>query len=82
MKNNWEEEVKEYKTQYEGDDEIGEYVDSLVPIYYGDIKAEFDNMNFEIKEYHAGLSIWKVMTESIYLRYMDEFMTVWRQYED
>ena len=74
---NWEEEVKEYKTQYEDEDGIREFVESLVPIYYGDILNTFNEMTLKINEQHIGFPIWRVMTHSIYESYMEEFMSHW-----
>ena len=37
MSKNWAEEVEEYKKLYDDDEGIHEYVESLLPVYYGDI---------------------------------------------
>ena len=42
---NWNEEVEEYKKQYDDEDGIYEYVESLVPVYYGDISNTFNDMS-------------------------------------
>ena len=85
MNNNiidWEGEVKEYKKQYDGDEWIHEYVDSLVPIYYGDILYAFNDMTFEIQEHHIGIPVWKVMTECIYNEFYNSFMEAWTPFEE
>ena len=33
----WEDMVKEYKKQYDDEDGIHEFIDSLLPVHYGDI---------------------------------------------
>lgn len=73
----WKAEVKEYKEQYDDDDGIHEYIDSLVPIYYYDILKVFNDMTFKIEEHHVGLSVWQVMTECIYNEYYESFMEEW-----
>lgn len=42
---NWEEEVEEYKKQYDTMSYIGEYIQSLVPVYYNDILNTFNDMS-------------------------------------
>lgn len=79
---NWENEVKEYKTQYEDDEGIHEYVDSLVPIYYGDILNAFNDMTETITDNEVGLPIWKVMAYYIYQDYMEKFMEAWTPFEE
>ena len=76
----WKEEVKEYKKQYGDDGDITEYIDSLLPVYYGDIMRTFNDMTVEIEEHHLGQPIWRVMIECIYNEYYESFMEEW--YED
>ena len=87
----WHEEVKEYKRQYEdagyGDEYIHEYIDSLVPIYYGDIAQTFMSLNgpsmsCKIHEAHVGMPVWRFMQEVIYEEYMGEFMAHWTEEEE
>ena len=79
----WEEEVREYKRQYDDDgDSINEYVDNLVPIFYYDIKAAFNDMTYEIDSYHVKMPIWKVMAECIYNDYLENFMNAWWTLEE
>ena len=35
MSKDWAEEVKEYKKQYDDDEGIHEYIESLLPVYFG-----------------------------------------------
>ena len=37
----WEDMVKEYKKQYDDEDGIHEFIDSLLPVYYGDIYSTY-----------------------------------------
>lgn len=78
----WEKEVEEYKTQYEDEDGIHEFVESLVPIYYHDILNTFTNMTLKINEAHIGLPIWQVMAHFIYESYMEEFMSHWSGFDE
>ena len=70
---NWEEEVKEYRENHDTDEYIHEWVDSLVPIYYGDIISQFNDMNLVVGPNAVGLPIWKVMAFRIWEVYHEEF---------
>ena len=79
---NWNEEVEEYKKQYDDEDGIYEYVESLVPVYYNDISNTFNDMSELITADDVGFPIWKVMTKNIYHAYQESFMEAWTPFED
>tara|TARA_R100000329_G_scaffold115910_1_gene95308 strand:- start:91 stop:357 length:267 start_codon:yes stop_codon:yes gene_type:complete len=83
----WSEAVEDYKTQYTDEDGIHEYVDSLVPIYYGDITQTFmdlrgPSISCKIHEAHVGMPVWRFMQEVIYEEYMGEFMAHWTGFDE
>ena len=87
MSKNWAEEVEEYKKQYEDDDGIHEYVESLLPVYYGDIYQTYHELlgtplNIEIEEQHVGVSFWKILNRDINIVYYDLFMEAWNEAKD
>jgi len=79
---NWDEEVKDYKKQYDDEDGINEYVESLVPVYYGDISNTFNDMSELITADEVGVPIWQVMTKHIFNAYLESFMEAWTPFED
>ena len=87
MSKNWAEEVEEYKKQYDDDDGIHEYVESLLPVYYGDIYQTYHELlgtplNIEIEEQHVGISFWKILNHDINIVYYDLFMEAWNEAKD
>ena len=87
MSKNWAEEVKEYKKQYDDDEGIHEYVESLLPVYYGDIYQTYHELlgtplNIEIEEQHVGISFWKILNHDINIVYYDLFMEAWNEAKD
>ena len=71
MSIDWSEEVKEYKKQYDDDDGIHEYVESLLPVYYGDIYQTYldvigTTLNIVISEVHIGMTIDKILLWDMY----------------
>lgn len=92
---NWHEEVKEYKRQYQdgrgtaayGDEYIYEYIDSLVPIYYGDILRVFNDlqgpsMTFVIGADDVGRPVYNLMQKIIFDEFLEEFMAHWTEEEE
>ena len=79
---NWDEEVEEYKKQYDDEDGIYEYVGSLVPVYYGDISNTFNDMSELITDNEVGVPIWIVMQKHIFYAYLELFMEAWTPFED
>jgi len=79
---NWVDEVAEYKNQYDDEDGIHEYIDSLVPIYYHDITNAFWQMTSLITDDDVGLPIWQVMTKHIYEAYFEAFMNEWDGFDE
>tara|TARA_S200002703_G_C3779954_1_gene240278 strand:- start:326 stop:598 length:273 start_codon:yes stop_codon:yes gene_type:complete len=83
MSIDWTQEVKEYKKQYDDDDGIHEYVESLLPVYYGDIYQTYHDvigtpLNIEISEVHIGMTIDRILLWDIYTEYSNEF---WAEYK-
>lgn len=74
---NWKEEVKQFKEQYNGnEDYIYEYVDGLVPHYYYDIMhtaIETKAYQYDVAESHVDEPIWKVLQQAIFEIYLQEF---------
>ena len=87
MSKNWAEEVEEYKKQYDDDEGIHEYVESLLPVYYGDIYQTYHELlgtplNIDIEEQHVGISFWKILNHDINVVYYDLFMEAWNEAKD
>ena len=80
---NWEDEAAQYRSQYEDEDGIHEWVDSLVPIYYGEISSTFNALSLmiEIAADDVGVPIWQVMVKHIFNDYMEKFMEAWALFE-
>ena len=83
MSIDWSEEVKEYKKQYDDDDGIHEYVESLLPVYYWDINQTYHDLigsplSIEITNTHVGMTFDKIMLWDIYTEYSNEF---WAEYK-
>ena len=79
---NWNEEVEEYKKQYDDEDGIYEYVESLVPVYYGDISNTFNDMSELITADDVAVPIWQVMTKHIFNAYLESFMEAWTPFDE
>ena len=74
----WEDMVKEYNKQYDDEDGIHEFIDSLLPVYYGDIYQTYHDylgtpLSIEIEEEHVGLPFWKIMTWHIFQEFLGHF---------
>ena len=87
MSINWTQEVKEYKKQYDDEYGIHEYVESLLPVYYGDIYQTYHDvigtpLNIEIEESHVGLSFWQIMNTHILARFYPLFYEAWYEAEE
>ena len=83
----WEDMVKEYKKQYDDEDGIHEFIDGLVPIYYGEIYSVYHEeigtpLGIEIESQHVGLSIWQVMNIDIFNSYWESFHSAWTPFDD
>ncbi len=74
---NWKEEVKQFKEQYNGDEDyIHEYIDGLVPQYYNDIMhtaIETKAYQYDVVESQVDEPIWKVLQQAIFAVYLQEF---------
>ena len=79
---NWNEEVEEYKKQYDDEDGIYEYVESLVPVYYNDISNTFNDMSELITTDDVAVPIWQVMTKHIFNDYLESFMEAWTPFDE
>tara|TARA_Y100000004_G_scaffold46464_1_gene50999 strand:- start:3728 stop:4000 length:273 start_codon:yes stop_codon:yes gene_type:complete len=78
MSIDWEEAVKEYKKQYDDEDGIHEYVESLLPVYYGDIYQTYHDiigtpLSIKILNAHVGMTIDKILLWDIYTEYSNAF---------
>ena len=87
MSIDWTQEVKEYKQNYDDDDGIHEYIESLVPQYFGDIYQTYHDeigtpLTIEIEPHHVGLDIWNIMVGHIYDSYMQNFLEAWNEVEE
>tara|TARA_R100001230_G_scaffold21896_1_gene12222 strand:+ start:417 stop:677 length:261 start_codon:yes stop_codon:yes gene_type:complete len=78
----WEDMVKEYKKQYDDEDGIPEFIDSLVPVYYNEILEVFNDMTELITADDVGDTIWYVMTKHIYNSYYESFMGEWDGFDE
>ena len=84
---NWKHEVIEYKSQYDDDDHISEYIDSMLPQYYGDIYHTYHEalgtpFSIEVKSHHVGLTLDKILLRELFHKYYDEFMMALYVYEE
>jgi len=84
---NWKNEVIEYKSQYDDDDHISEYIDSMLPHYYSEIYAAYHEaigtpLNIEIESHHVGLTIDKILLRNLFDAYYDQFMMALYVYEE
>tara|TARA_R100000734_G_scaffold9378_1_gene7171 strand:+ start:448 stop:705 length:258 start_codon:yes stop_codon:yes gene_type:complete len=74
----WQEEVKEYLKQYNGDTSYTiEYIESLVPQYYEDIMEVVTALELYhgvIDESNVGEDIVTVLQHQIFLYYQDQFL--------
>ena len=80
---NWEATAKEYQEENEYDDEqIHEWVDGMVPIYYVDIRNSFESFSDTITEDDVGSTISEIMQRAIYHNYYDLFTTALTDYRE
>lgn len=80
----WHEEVKEYKEQYDDDDGIYEYVESLLPQYYGGIYQTYHDvigtpLSITIEPQHVGMELWRIMNAHIYAEFCELFFNAWNE---
>ena len=83
----WDEEVEEYKKHYDDDNYINEYVEGLLPIYYGDIYSTFHDyigtpLNIDITDEHVGMQIWQIMNYYLFEEFLGLFWSAWHAYEE
>ena len=83
----WHEQAREYKKQYENDDGIHEYIDGMLPVYFGDINQVYHDeigtpLNIEIEAHHVGLEFWRIMIGHIFEAYLENFLTAWHELEE
>jgi|TARA_B100000085_G_scaffold269978_1_gene281925 hypothetical protein len=84
---NWKHEVIEYKSQYDDDDHISEYIESMLPPYYGEIYTTYHEalgtpFNIEIESHHVGLTLDKILLQNLFNEYYDQFMMALHVYEE
>lgn len=87
MSIDWTQEVKEYKKQYDDEDGIFEYVESLLPVYYGDIYQTYHDvigtpLNIEIEPEHVGIPFWRIMNQHLYEAFQGRFFEAWNEAEE
>ena len=83
----WEDMVKEYKKQYDDEDGIHEFIDSLLPVYYGDIYSTYHEyigtpLNIDIENEHVGMQIWQIMTHYLFEEFLGLFWSALHAYEE
>jgi len=83
MSIDWTQVVKEYKKQYDDDNGIHEYVESLLPVYYYDINQTYHDLigsplSIEISLAHVGMTFDQIMLWDIADIYHNEF---WAEYK-
>ena len=84
---NWKHEVIEYKAQYEDDDHISEYIESMLPHYYSEIYTTYHEaigtpFNIEVESHHVGLTLDKILLTELFYKYHGEFMMELHVYEE
>ena len=85
---NWNRIVAEYKKQYGNDDnEIHEYIESLLPVYYGDIYQVYHSemgtpLAITVEPHHVGLEFWRIMVQEIFEVYIEKFLEAWNEAEE
>ena len=84
---NWKHEVIEYKSQYDDDDHISEYIDSMLPHYYNELYATYleaigTPLSMEIEPHHVGLTIDKILQGQLFDKYYGEFTLALYVYEE
>ena len=82
---NWKELAKEYKEHYDDDDGIHEYVEGLLPIYFGEIYSTYHEyigtpLNIEINSHMVGREFWQIMNDELFDaflgKFLDEYMAI------
>jgi len=84
---NWKHEVIEYKSQYDDNDHVSEYIDSMLPHYYSEIYTAYHEaigtpFNIEIEPRHVGLTIDKLLLEGLFNEYHGQFTMALYAYEE
>ena len=79
--------VADYKKGYDDDSGIPEYVESLLPTYYGTVYDEYHRligspMGITIQDNHVGMAIWEIMNLEIYDEYYELFMDAWNSADE
>tara|TARA_B000000609_G_C23857612_1_gene181335 strand:- start:215 stop:484 length:270 start_codon:yes stop_codon:yes gene_type:complete len=87
MSIDWAEEVKEYKKQYDDEDGIHEYVESLLPVYFGEIYTTYHDvigtpLNIQIEPQHTGLQVGEIMQGHIFEAFLGRFYEAWNEADE
>lgn len=82
----WKQEVRDYKEQYDDMESISEYIDSLLPQYYGDIYQTYHDVigtpiGIIIQKYHVGQALWEIMNLDIFHAYYGKFIEALNELE-
>ena len=84
MMSNWKDLVEDYKKEYEDESGVSEYIEHLLPTYYGEVYDEYHRligspMGITIQDDHVGMAIWEIMNLEIYDEYYELFMNEWNK---
>jgi len=87
MRKDWQKEVKEYKEHYDNDDGMHEYIEGLLPVYFGEIYTTFHDvigtpLNITIEPQHTGLEVGQIMQGLLFDEYMEKFLEAWHELEE
>ena len=83
MMSNWKDLVEDYKKEYDDESGVSEYIQHLLPTYYGEVYDEYHRlglgspMAITIQDDHVGMAIWEIMNLEIYDEYYELFMSAW-----
>ena len=82
----WRELVEDYRKGYDDKSGITEYVESLLPTYYGTVYDEYHRligspMSITIQDDHVGMAIWEIMNLELYDEYYELFMDAFSEIE-
>ena len=83
MMSNWKDLVEDYKKEYDDESGVSEYIEHLLPTYYGEVYDEYHRlglgspMAITIQDDHVGMAIWEIMNLEIYDEYYELFMSAW-----
>ena len=83
MSINWSELVEDYKKEYDDESGLSEYINCILPTYYGEVYDEYHRlglgspMGITVRDDHVGMAMWEIMNLEIYDEYYELFMNAW-----